>query len=59
MNIRTRHMALLSYSGLTALIIAKGIINDPVQIIGLLTPIVGLRTYDKIHSAISDKSRGD
>ena len=60
MNIRTRHIALMTYSGLSAMIIMKDMISDPSQIIGLLAPIVGLWTYDKIHSHVKfEKSRGD
>mgnify|MGYP005820782043 CR=1 FL=1 len=59
MNIRTRHIALMTYSGLTALIIAKDILTDPTHIIGLMTPIVALWTYDKIQSHVSDSSRGE
>ncbi len=60
MNIRTRHIALMTYSGLSAMIIMKDMISDPSQIIGLLAPIVGLWTYDKIHShGRNDESRGD
>jgi hypothetical protein len=59
MNIRTRHIALMTYSGLSALVIAKDILTDPTHIIGLMTPIVALWTYDKIQSHVSDSSRGE
>ena len=50
----------MTYSGLSAMIIMKDMISDPSQIIGLLAPIVGLWTYDKIHSHVKfEKSRGD
>ncbi len=59
MNIRTRHIALMTYSGLAAMLIMKDLIIDPVQVVGLLAPIVGLWTYDKIQSHVSDSSRGE
>ncbi len=60
MNIRTRHIALMTYSGLSAMIIMKDIVSDPIQIIGLLAPIVGLWTYDKIHSHVrSEEALGE
>ena len=48
MNIRTRHMAILSYAGLSALIIAKGLITDPTQILLLIAPLIGMFTWDKL-----------
>ena len=48
MNIRTRHMALLTYAGLAAIILVKEMVVDPVQIIALLAPIGGMFTWDKI-----------
>jgi len=48
MNIRTRHMALLTYTGLAAIVLVKGMITDQVQIIALLAPIIGMFTWDKI-----------
>jgi len=48
MALRTRHMALLTYTGLAALIIIKGVITDPVQVLALVAPIIGMFTWDKI-----------
>lgn len=60
MNIRTRHIALMTYSGLSALVLAKDLISDPVQIIALMSPIVALWSYDKIHSHVrNEDSRGE
>ncbi len=60
MNIRTRHIALMTYSGLSAIVLAKDLIVEPTQIIALMSPIVALWTYDKIHSHVrNDESRGD
>ncbi len=59
MNIRTRHIALMTYSGLTALVIAKDLVTDPTSIIAMMNPIVALWTYDKIQSHVSDSSRGE
>jgi len=51
MNIRTRHMALIAYSALSAVILAKDLIIDPAQIIALLAPIGGMFVWDKIQSS--------
>jgi len=56
MNIRTRHLGILVYGGLVALIIFKGIITDPVHILGLVAPIVALASADKIEAIVRDKS---
>jgi len=48
MNIRTRHMALLTYTGLAAVIILKDLITTPEYAIALVAPIVGMFTWDKI-----------
>jgi len=48
MEFRTRHMALVSYTGLAVLIIAKDIVTDPLQVIALIAPIAGMFTWDKI-----------
>ena len=48
MEFRTRHMAVVGYTGLAVLIIAKDLITDPVHIIALLAPIAGMFTWDKI-----------
>tara|TARA_R110002012_G_scaffold37396_1_gene104803 strand:- start:334 stop:483 length:150 start_codon:yes stop_codon:yes gene_type:complete len=49
----------MTYSGLTALVIAKDLVTDPTSIIAMMTPIVALWTYDKIQSHVSDSSRGE
>jgi len=49
MNIRTRHMALLTYAGLAGIILAKDLITDPAGIIALLAPIGGMFVWDKIN----------
>jgi len=48
MEFRTRHMAILGYTGLAALIIIKEIITDPVLVVALIAPIGGMFTWDKI-----------
>ena len=50
MEFRTRHMALVAYTGLAVLIVAKDIVVDPIQVIALLAPIAGMFTWDKITS---------
>jgi hypothetical protein len=59
MNIRTRHIALMTYSGLSAIVLVKDMLTDPTHIIALMSPIVALWTYDKIQSHVSDSSRGE
>ena len=41
-------MALLTYTGLAAIILVKDMITDPVQIIALVSPVIGMFTWDKI-----------
>jgi len=41
-------MALFTYTGLAALILIKDLITDPVQILALVAPIIGMFTWDKI-----------
>ena len=48
MNIRTRHMALLTYTGLAAIVLAKDLLTQPEHIIALVTPLIGMFTWDKI-----------
>lgn len=48
MNIRTRHMAILAYAGLAGLIIIKELITEPVQVLALVAPLIGMFTWDKI-----------
>ena len=48
MEFRTRHMAIVSYSGIAVLIIAKDLITDPIQLVALLAPIAGMFAWDKI-----------
>ena len=59
MNIRTRHLGILVYGGLVALIVFKDIISDPVHIIGLLAPIVVMVGADKIEAIVKNKSGQD
>ena len=56
MNIRTRHLGILVYGGLVALIVIKGIVEDPVHIIGLVAPIVVLASADKVESIVRGTS---
>ncbi len=56
MNIRTRHLGILVYGGLVALIIIKGIVTDPVHIIALTAPIVALAIGDKIEAIVKGTS---
>jgi len=48
MNVRTRHMALLTYAGLASVIIMKDLITTPEFAIALVTPLIGMFTWDKI-----------
>ena len=50
MNIRTRHLGILVYGGIVALIVMKDIVTDPTLIIGLVAPIVALAGADKIEA---------
>ena len=59
MNIRTRHLGILVYGGLVALIVFKDIITDPVHVITLLAPIVVLAGADKIESIVRKTSGTD
>ena len=59
MNIRTRHLGILVYGGLVALIVIKDIITDPTQIVALVAPIVVLASADKIEAIARNKSGSD
>lgn len=59
MNIRTRHLGILVYGGLVALIVIKDIISDPLQIIALVAPIVVLASADKLEAIVRNKSNKD
>lgn len=48
MNIRTRHMAVLTYAGLAAMIIWKELVNTPEMALALVAPLIGMFTWDKI-----------
>ncbi len=48
MEIRTRHMALLTYAGLSAIVLVNGTISTPEHILALLGPIGGMFAWDKI-----------
>lgn len=54
MNIRTRHMALLTYTGLAAIILVKGMITAPEHLIALVSPVIGMFTWDKIKGTPSN-----
>lgn len=50
MNIRTRHMALLTYAGLAAIVLLQGgIVTTFESAVALLAPIAGMFVWDKIH----------
>ena len=48
MEFRTRHMAILAYTGVAVLLIVKDVITDPVQAVALVAPLIGMFTWDKI-----------
>ena len=48
MEFRTRHMALVGYSAIAVMIIAKDLITDPIQLVALIAPLAGMFTWDKI-----------
>ena len=50
MNIRTRHLGIMVYGGLCALIIFKEILTDPIQIVALVAPIVLMAGADKVEA---------
>ena len=56
MNIRTRHLGILVYGGLVALIVIKDIIEDPLQIVALVAPIVVLASADKLEAIVRNTS---
>jgi len=56
MNIRTRHLGILVYGGLVAIIVIKDIIDDPVHILALTAPIIGLAMGDKIEAIVRNHS---
>ena len=56
MNIRTRHLGILVYGGLVALIVIKELLTDPVQIIALTAPIIVLAMGDKIEAIVRNTS---
>jgi hypothetical protein len=56
MNIRTRHLGILVYGGIVALIIFKDVITDPVHIIALTAPIIALAMGDKIEAIVRNVS---
>jgi len=59
MNIRTRHLGILTYFGLAIAIIWQGLLTDPIHIIGLLAPIVALASADKIEAIARGSSGKD
>ncbi len=48
MNIRTRHMALLTYAGLAAIVFLKDLVTDINGAVMILAPITGMFVWDKI-----------
>jgi len=56
MNIRTRHLGILVYGGIVALIVIKDIITDPVHILALTAPIIVLATADKVEAIARGRS---
>jgi len=56
MNIRTRHLGILVYGGIVALIVMKDIITDPVHILSLTAPIIALAIGDKIEAVARNLS---
>jgi len=50
MNIRSRHMAIFTYTGLAALVLIKDIVNTPEMGLALLAPLAGMFAWDKITS---------
>jgi hypothetical protein len=59
MNIRTRHLGILVYGGLVALIVIKDIVSDPVHILALTAPIIGLAVGDKVEAIVKGLSGKD
>lgn len=59
MNIRTRHLGILTYTGLAAIVLIKGLLTDPVHIIGMMAPIVVMAGADKIEAIVRGKSNKD
>ena len=59
MNIRTRHLGILVYGGLVALIVIKDIVSDPVHIIALTAPIIALAVGDKLEAVVKGLSGKD
>ena len=59
MNIRSRHLGILVYGGLVALIVIKDIISDPVHILALTAPIIGLAVGDKLEAVARNLSGKD
>jgi len=52
-------LGILVYGGLVALIVIKGIVEDPLQIIALTAPIIALAMGDKIESIVRNTSGKD
>jgi len=48
MEFRSHHMALVAYTAVALVVIAKDIVTDPLQIIALLAPIAGMFTWGKL-----------
>jgi hypothetical protein len=51
MEFRTRHMALVAYTGIAVLVIAKDLVTAPTDLIALVAPIAGMFAWDKIDAS--------
>ena len=47
-SLRTRHIAILVYGGITAMAIYQGILNDATNLIAVLAPLGGMFVWDKL-----------
>lgn len=47
-SLRTRHLAILTYSAIATMAIFKGLISDYQGVIAVLAPIGGMFVWDKI-----------
>jgi hypothetical protein len=56
MNMRTRHIGVMCYSGLAAIVLAQGHLNDIMSVAGLLSPIAALFGVDKIEAIVRNRS---
>ena len=56
MNIRTRHLGILTYFGLSAMIIWQGLLTEALHIVALLAPIVVMAGADKVEAIVRNIS---